>query len=100
MTDKQKKTLTRILVTFAIFAVLFVLEHMGKLENVNTFVLLIIYLVPYLIIGYDIILKAVKNISHGQVFDENFLMMVATVRSLWRERVLRGRSCYAVLSGG
>ena len=40
MTDKQKKTLTRILVTFAIFAVLFVLEHMGKLENVNTFVLL------------------------------------------------------------
>ena len=79
MTDKQKKTLTRILVTFAIFAVLFVLEHMGKLENVNTFVLLIIYLVPYLIIGYDIILKAVKNISHGQVFDENFLMMVATV---------------------
>ena len=48
MTDKQKKTLTRILVTFAIFAVLFVLEHMGKLENVNTFVLLIIYLVPYL----------------------------------------------------
>ena len=79
MTDKQKKTLTRILVTFAIFAALFVLEHMGKLENVNTFVLLIIYLVPYLIIGYDIILKAVKNISHGQVFDENFLMMVATV---------------------
>ena len=74
MTDKQKKTLTRILVTFAIFAVLFVLEHMGKLENVNTFVLLIIYLVPYLIIGYDIILKAVKNISHGQVFDTIYLL--------------------------
>ena len=79
MTDKQKKTLMRILVTFVIFAVLFVLEHSGKLENVNTFVLFLIYLVPYVVIGYDIILKAVKNISHGQVFDENFLMMVATV---------------------
>lgn len=39
----------------------------------------VIYLVPYLIIGYDIVYKAVRNISHGQVFDENFLMMVATV---------------------
>ena len=79
MTDKQKKTLTRILVTFAIFAVLFVLEHMGKLEDMNPLLLFVIYLVPYLIIGYDIILKAVKNISHGQIFDENFLMMVATI---------------------
>ena len=64
MTDKQKKTLTRILVTFAIFAVLFVLEHMGKLENVNTFVLLIIYLVPYLIIGYDIIPEGSEKYHH------------------------------------
>ena len=38
----------------------------------------LIYLIPYLVIGYDIVYKAVRNISHGQVFDENFLMMVAT----------------------
>lgn len=79
MTDKQKKTLSRILVTFVIFAVLFILEHTGRLENVNMWILFIIYLIPYLIIGYDIILKAAKNLSHGQVFDENFLMMVATI---------------------
>ena len=79
MTDKQKKTLSRILVTFVIFAVLFILEHTGRLENVNMWILFVIYLIPYLIIGYDIILKAAKNISHGQVFDENFLMMVATI---------------------
>lgn len=84
MTDKQKKTLTRILITFAIFAVLFVLEHMGKLENVNTFVLLIIYLVPYLIIGYDIILKAVKNISHGRYSMRTFCDG-SHRRSLWRD---------------
>ena len=40
--------------------------------------LFVIYLVPYLVIGYDIVYKAARNISHGQVFDENFLMMIAT----------------------
>ena len=42
------------------------------------FLLFLLYLVPYLIIGYDIILKAARNIRNGQVFDENFLMMIAT----------------------
>lgn len=79
MTKKQKKMLGRILVTFVLFAVLLVCEHTGVLEKVqNPVALFAIYLVPYLVIGYDIVWKAVRNISHGQVFDENFLMMIAT----------------------
>ena len=38
----------------------------------------VIYLIPYLVIGYDIIFKAARNIKNGQIFDENFLMMIAT----------------------
>lgn len=83
MTDKQKKMLARILVTFVIFAVLFVAEHTGNLDSLKGSILLFaIYLVPYLLIGYDIVWKAIRNISHGQVFDENFLMMIATFGAL------------------
>ncbi len=79
MTKKQKKMLTRILITFVLFAILFVCEHTGILTPLEgSFLLFLIYLVPYLIIGYDIVYKAARNISHGQVFDENFLMMIAT----------------------
>ena len=79
MTKKQKKMLIRILITFVLFAILFVCEHTGILAPLEgTFLLFLIYLVPYLVIGYDIIYKAARNISHGQVFDENFLMMIAT----------------------
>lgn len=79
MSSKQKKTLTRIIVSFVIFVPLFVLEHLGVFDKLpNEWILGGIYLVPYIIIGYDIIIKAARNISHGQVFDENFLMMIAT----------------------
>lgn len=78
MTKKQKKMLYRIIVTFLLFAVLMVCEHTGRMDGLNKIVLFVIYLVPYLVIGYDIVYKAARNISHGQVFDENFLMMIAT----------------------
>lgn len=79
MSSKQKKTLTRIIVSFVIFVPLFVLEHLGVFDKLpNEWILGGIYLVPYIIIGYDIIIKAARNISHGQIFDENFLMMIAT----------------------
>ena len=78
MTKKQKKMLYRIIVTFLMFAVLMVCEHTGGMDGWNKIVLFVIYLVPYLVIGYDIVYKAARNISHGQVFDENFLMMIAT----------------------
>ena len=78
MTEKQKKMLYRIIVTFVLFVALMAVEHLGMLDNLNTIVLFIIYLIPYLIIGYDIVWKAARNIKNGQIFDENFLMMIAT----------------------
>lgn len=79
MSSKQKETLIRIIVSFVIFVPLFVLEHLGVFDKLpNEWILGGIYLVPYIIIGYDIIIKAARNISHGQIFDENFLMMIAT----------------------
>ena len=79
MTSKQKKMLYRIITAFVLFVVLMVLEHTGVLEQLpSQWLVFLIYLIPYLVIGYDIVYKAVRNISHGQVFDEIFLMMVAT----------------------
>ncbi len=79
MTDKQKKMLVRILATFLLFAGLLAGEKTGALPWLSTFPAGFgAYLVPYLLIGYDIIWKAARNIRHGQVFDENFLMMIAT----------------------
>lgn len=78
MSEKQKKMLGRIIATLILFVVLLVLEKTGKFDDINKWILFVIYLVPYIIIGYDIVFKAFRNISHGQVFDENFLMMIAT----------------------
>lgn len=79
MTKKQKNMLIRIIISFIILASLMISEHAGLLTVLqNMWVRLLFYAVPYLIIGYDIIFKAFRNISHGQVFDENFLMMLAT----------------------
>ena len=78
MTKKQKKVRNRIIIVLIMFAVLMILDKTGVLDPVPWYLKLIIFLIPYAIIGYDVIKKAVINISHGQVFDENFLMMIAT----------------------
>ena len=66
-----------------IYVPLFVLEHMGKLEFKSEIpVQFLLFMIPYLIVGWDIIYRAVRNISHGQVFDENFLMCIATFGAL------------------
>lgn len=78
MTKKMKKTRNRIIGVLFAFALLLVAEHTGLFEKLPTPAIFIIYLVPYLVIGYDVLRKAFINISHGQVFDENFLMMIAT----------------------
>ncbi len=75
MTQKQKKVLYRIIVS----AVLMVGLYFVPVEGYLRFLL---YLVPYLIIGYDILRKAFLGILHGKVFDENFLMAVATVGAM------------------
>lgn len=79
MSDKQKKMLTRIIISMILFLGLFIAEHIGVLAALPGILTLFIYLAVYALIGYDIVWKALRNISHGQIFDENFLMMVATV---------------------
>ncbi len=78
MTKKQKKVRNRIIIVLIMFFALLILDKTGILEPVPWYFQFLIYLVPYIIIGYDVIRKAAINISHGQVFDENFLMMIAT----------------------
>lgn len=77
MTKKQKRMLIRILISACMFLPLFVAEHMGGLD-LESYILVLIFLVPYLIVGWDIVYRALRNIRHGQVFDENFLMCIAT----------------------
>ena len=82
MTKKQKTNLIRIIVSAVLVIGVWVSPLTGWLEGV-------LYLIPYFIVGYDILLKAVKGIYRGQMFDENFLMAVATVGAMalgdWRE---------------
>ena len=82
MSKKQKTNLIRIIVSAVLVIGVWVSPLTGWLEGV-------LYLIPYFIVGYDILLKAVKGIFRGQMFDENFLMAVATVGAMalgdWRE---------------
>lgn len=83
MNRKQKKNLVRIIVALTLFLIVFICDKVINLSKVfeGPYAWLFpfgLYLVIYLIIGYDVITKAFKNIIHGQVFDENFLMCVAT----------------------
>lgn len=75
MTKKQKKVLYRIIIA----AVFMVILHFIP---VNGWLKLVFYLIPYGVIGYDILKKAVLGIVHGEIFDENFLMAVATVGAM------------------
>ena len=75
MTPKQKKTLCRIVVSFLMTVALHLIHLDGP-------VLFFLYLIPYLIIGYDVLRGAFLGIIQGQVFDENFLMAIATVGAM------------------
>ena len=78
MTKKQKKTRARIAAALVLFLVLELAEHLAP----TLFPVLawpVLFLIPYGIIGWDVLYRAVRNIKNGQVFDENFLMAVATV---------------------
>jgi len=75
MTRKQKRVLYRIIAATVLLVILQFLQPEGWIR-------LLLYLVPYFIIGYDILKKAVLGILHGEVFDENFLMSVATVGAI------------------
>ena len=76
MTRKQKRILIRIITSAVLLAAVIVLDKTLEIEK---YIVAAMYLVPYFVIGYDILKKAVLGIFHGQIFDENFLMAVATV---------------------
>ena len=75
MSKKQKRMLFRVLASAVLFAVALLLPTEGWLR-------LFTFLIPYAVIAWDVLWRAVRNIAHGQVFDENFLMSLATVGAL------------------
>ena len=85
MNKKQKRMRNRIVAALAIFAVVFAVTEFVPLaqyvggETNALYLEFVLFLIPYLIAGYDVLLKAARNIGNGQVFDENFLMTIATV---------------------
>ena len=76
MNKKQKKNLIRIIIAGIMFVIL------EFIEIDNKYLSLCLYAIPYLIVGYDIIIKAIKGIINREIFDENFLMVVATIGAI------------------
>ena len=84
LSKKERKNLIRIIIALAAFVIVFALDKIITLAEVfggegGWLFPFALYLVIYLVIGYDVLWRAVTNICHGQVFDENFLMCIATV---------------------
>lgn len=79
MTDKLKKWRNRILIGAVLFAGALLISRQTEALPFSAFIRLALFLVPYLVVGWDILYKAGRNIAHGQVFDENFLMSIATI---------------------
>lgn len=87
MSKKQKKMLLRIIIAAVVWVAGFVLEHVLDIDSagrfsVPGFIHLGIFVAAYFIIGWDILWKAIRNIAHGQVFDENFLMTIASIGAM------------------
>lgn len=87
MSKKQKKVLVRIIVALVLLAGAILLDKLALLPQ---WAMIVLYLVPYFVIGYDILWKALKGIKNRQVFDENFLMAVATVGALCLQEFKEG----------
>ncbi len=85
MTKKQKKNLIRIGIALILFLILFIVDHIIHLDSlipnpkINWILPTTLYLFIYIFIAYDVLWRAIRNILHGQVFDENFLMCIATI---------------------
>lgn len=83
MSHKQKKILVRIIVSFALLITVRLIDF----ESWKNYLL---YLIPYAVIGWDVLWRAVRNICHGQVFDENFLMTIATIGAFFTGECAEG----------
>ena len=80
-TDKQKKELRQIGISLVLFVILMIAEHAGLVPDTltGTVILFLLYLVPYFIVGHDVVRKCLICIKNRQLFDESFLMTVATI---------------------
>ena len=80
-TNKQKKELRQIGISLVLFAVLMIAEHAGLFPDTTagTVIQLLLYLVPYFIVGHDVVRKCLIGIKNRQLFDESFLMTLATI---------------------
>ena len=85
MTKKQKNVLMRIIISILLIVIFSLLPVEGYLR-------MALFLIPYLVIGYDILKKALKGIKNRQVFDENFLMAVATIGAIVLGEYVEGLS--------
>lgn len=83
MSHKQKKMLVRIIVCFALLITAKLIDFKGWKNY-------LLYLIPYAVIGWDVLWRAVRNICHGQVFDENFLMAIATIGAFFTGECAEG----------
>ena len=84
MNKKQRRWRNRIVVAIAIFAVIMAVDEAGLLASAfgargSVYAAFVLYLVPYLIAGHDVLAKAARNLARGEAFDECFLMTVATI---------------------
>ena len=80
LTRKQKRTLKRIIAAFALLVADVIITRIFEIEGILK---LVLFLIPYIIVGYDVLKTAAINIIHGQVFDEKFLMTVATLGAIF-----------------
>ena len=83
MSRKQKKMLIRIIISFILLIAVKIIDFDGWIKYIA-------YLVPYAVIGWDVLWRAIRNICHGQVFDENFLMAIATVGAFFTGECAEG----------
>lgn len=83
MTKSMKKRMTRVSIGALLFLLAIIAENTQLMKNEN--LILGIFLVSYFIIGGDVVKRAVRNIGSGQVFDENFLMTIATVGAFFSQ---------------
>lgn len=79
MNKKQKKQLKQLIIGTILFVLSLILLHFTPLSTMPKYIQAIPFVITYLVLGFDVVKKSIKNIGHGQVFDENFLMVVAGI---------------------
>ena len=79
MTKKQKKLRNRLVVVGILYFVILIIDKLGTFDKFAQWIISLIYLVPFILVAYDVFIHAFKNIGHGRFLDERFLMVIATV---------------------